>query len=478
MPLKNWILHRMNRMSAVAGRPDLAHRPPRGAAAAPREPSLRDGVAGFEVAAPGPAHLGAYAPLIGAIRDELQHFVSSQLRLHLAIAERDRYLLTSIDVECVDGGDGEDLLKRFAREFTPEQIKRFLARDVIAHLPNASAIDLTQFGGLNATQARSSEAADEPFAELLTQLRSSTPSESPRSFDVTLAGRWSDSDTTAGSRATTAAAPRTPLAGSRLDLEIEDANGVRHVALSAVVANRRYSIGKGDGCDIAVDGTFVSRRHCEIWMENGSWWAADAGSTNGIRVESAQSVLGRTGPPALGTDAKAAIEIVPGAHIVLSARAQGSAAEHPRIALKQNEPKVAATTPVSAGSKTPRTPVTPLAAPVRPRTAGLTLTATMASGVRTLSLGDKPVPISVGRSRNQDVVVDWAHEGVSGHHIDITKLDENGAEVEVHGDNGVTVDGVDHPHGRRFRWQLGESMTLGRASGSEPQCTLSLSARA
>ena len=104
-------------------------------------------------ARPGPEHLGAYAPLIGAIRDELEHFVSSQLRLHLAIAERDRYLLTSIGVECVDGGDGADLLRRFIREFTPEQIKRFLARDVIAHLPNASAIDLSQFGGLNAAPA-------------------------------------------------------------------------------------------------------------------------------------------------------------------------------------------------------------------------------------------------------------------------------------------------------------------------------------
>jgi hypothetical protein len=254
MPLKNWILQRMNRMNAVAGRPDLAYRAPRSAAAGLREPSLRDGAASVDAALPGPAHLGAYAPLIGAIRDELQHFVSSQLRLHLAIAERDRYLLTSIDVECIDGSDGADLLARFAREFTPEQIKRFLARDVIAHLPNASAIDLSQFGGLNAAQEPARQSADEDaYAELLVQLRSSTPSESPRSFDVALVGRWTDSDPVAASRAT-GAAPRTPLAGSRVELDIEDANGHRHVALSAVVANRRYSIGKGDGCDIAVDG--------------------------------------------------------------------------------------------------------------------------------------------------------------------------------------------------------------------------------
>ena len=57
-----------------------------------------------------PVHLGPYAPLIGAIREELEQFAANQLRLHLAIAERDRYVLSSVEVECgfidfvVDGG--------------------------------------------------------------------------------------------------------------------------------------------------------------------------------------------------------------------------------------------------------------------------------------------------------------------------------------------------------------------------------------
>ncbi len=199
MPLKRWILQRMNRMNAIAGRPDLAQRTSRSSnplrGKEPREPTLRGVPDDHDPGSPGPEHLGAYAPLIGAIRDELEHFVSSQLRLHLAIAERDRYRLTSIGVECVDGGDGADLLRRFIREFTPEQIKRFLARDVIAHLPNASAIDLSQFGGLNAapTHANVSD-DDDAYAELLVQLRATTPSEGPRSFDVTLFGRWTETD--------------------------------------------------------------------------------------------------------------------------------------------------------------------------------------------------------------------------------------------------------------------------------------------
>ena len=73
--------------------------------------------------------------------------------------------------------------------------------------------------------------------------------------------------------------------------------------------------------------------------------------------------------------------------------------------------------------------------------------------------------------------MDWAHEGVSGHHVDILNIDEAGAEVAVHGDNGVTVEGTTHPSGHRFRWRLNERMTLGRASGEEPECTLMLSGR-
>jgi hypothetical protein len=101
----------------------------------------------------------------------------------------------------------------------------------------------------------------------------------------------------------------------------------------------------------------------------------------------------------------------------------------------------------------------------------------MASGERSVGLGERALPLRIGRSRGQDLVVDWAHAGVSGHHVDIVGIDAAGADVEVHGDNGVTVDGVVHAQGQRFRWRVGERMTLGRASGDEPECTLALSAR-
>ena len=85
------------------------------------------------------------------------------------------------------------------------------------------------------------------------------------------------------------------------------------------------------------------------------------------------------------------------------------------------------------------------------------------------------LPFRIGRSRSQTLVIDWAHEDVSGHHVDLVELDEGGAKVVVHGDNGVHVDGNHRPQGSQFRWQAGETMRLGRTSAGEPECTLTLS---
>src|SRR4029453_1483501 len=80
--------------------------------------------------------------------EALARFGAPHLRLHLAIAERDRYVLTSIVIDSIGPDDTRTLLARFVREFAPEQVKHYLSREIIARLPNASAIDLTQFAGL------------------------------------------------------------------------------------------------------------------------------------------------------------------------------------------------------------------------------------------------------------------------------------------------------------------------------------------
>jgi len=149
MSLKTWVLSGMNRVFA---RPDLPSRDATTHAndVARVEPMLRGAV--MRAGQGQVEHLGRYGPLIGAIREELEEFVASHVRLHLAIAERDRYLLTSIGVESTGSEETRELLDRFRREFAPEQVRHFLAKEVVARLPNANAIDLSQFAGIDETR--------------------------------------------------------------------------------------------------------------------------------------------------------------------------------------------------------------------------------------------------------------------------------------------------------------------------------------
>src|SRR5581483_11490421 len=445
MTLKRWVLGKVNPTADMRAR-----------GTARIAPSLREA-----------AHLGRYAELVSAIRGELEQFVSNELRLHLAIAERDRFVLTSIEVECEQSEEQRELLRRFMREFKPEQIKQYLARDVIAGLRNAGAIDLTQFAGLNATREDAGDEDEEdPYAELVAQLQSQSPEQPPRPYTVRLLGRWSEQtsplDLANSRRANTSPAdvPHTPLAARSHAFEVADANGPRVVELS-VVPGQRYSIGKDESFDIVLDGVYASRRHCEIWLERDRWWVADSRSTNGIRVE-ANGMAHRV---ATAGESAAPIPLAPGASLVLSAHGEADAAQYPRLQIAGAQ---------TAFSASPPTLVTPIA-PARRAHSPWSIAAHMASGARDVEVMLDALPFGVGRSRNRALVIDWAHADVSGRHIDIVALDETGADVLVHGDNGVVVDGTLHAAGAQFRWKPGEEMVLGRDDGRIPRCRLILS---
>src|SRR5438552_12160493 len=201
MKLKGWMLRRVNGMGNPASRAEPQSHAAMAAhgAGAPQthmhEPRMR-AVGKQRGGVPDDAeHLGPYSALIGAIREELEHFVTTQLRLHLAIAERDRYVLASVEVECDESNEHRDLLRRFVGEFKPEQIKHYLAKEVIAGLRNASAIDLSQFAGLNATHQDAAENKEaERYGELLAELRRGSPRSNACPYRVTLLGRWSQLD--------------------------------------------------------------------------------------------------------------------------------------------------------------------------------------------------------------------------------------------------------------------------------------------
>jgi len=481
MAIKGWVINRVNRLFTRVDLPPRAT--PFGEAVMrrtrdQRAPGIRNS-GNHDALSGSQQHLGAYAPLVAAMRQELEHFVASHVRMHLAIAEKDRYLLTSIAVDCNGDDPARDLLQRFLREFKPEQIKQYLAKEVIGRLPNASAIDLSHFGGLNVARNDADAAADEAYGELLAELRRGEPRAGAQPYQVSLRGRWSEQGAAVATvdKARGSQIPRTPLAGRTLEVEIDDANGNRHLTLPSIAPGRRYVVGCGESSDIVVNGEYASRRHCEIWFDQGAWWVTDSGSTNGIRVESANKVLGRSGPQASRSGhGPAVVEVVAGARIVLSAVARGEPAHYPQLAIRSRSEIAAPATPIAPAVHAPTTPSTPIVV-ARRRGSGMMVTVQMASGERTIELPVAPFPFGVGRSRSQALVIDWAHEDVSGHHIDIEKIDETGADVLVHGDNGVKIAGTAHATGARFRWRVGEPMILGGASGKESECTLLLSRR-
>jgi hypothetical protein len=483
MSMKSWVLHRVQGLGEATGRADLA--PRKATRERGPDPDLdRDTDTRPGDAAPGgplppsPEDLGAYAPLIGAVRDELEHFVASHVRLHVVIADRDRFMLTAVGVRSPGGAPARQLLQEFLREFRPEQVKRYLAREVIGRLPNAAVIDLSQFAGLSDLEAGERAHETGEYEELISALRTVPEAPVRQPYEISVLGRWTEND---------ASIATTRLAGRRCEFEIDDGDGPRHAALNSVVPGHRYIVGKGDECDIRVNGTYTSRRHAELWLEGGIWHVADAGSTNGLRVESAprEGTL-ETARRVAAPGSAQAIALREGMRIVLSARAEGPPVDYPWIALRPIVPARAAATmptPIAAPASAPV--AVPRPAPSTPRTAVLASRrlepvfeiTELHGGARVHAFRRSELPITIGRSRGQTLVIDWSHAGVSGHHVEIDAIDDDVAHGVVRGDNGIDIGDTHLVAGDRLRWLVGQTMVLGGSLPGEPQCRLSLARR-
>ena len=161
-----------------------------------------------------------------------------------------------------------------------------------------------------------------------------------------------------------------------------------------------------------------------------------------------------------------------------AARLRGEPGQYPRLSMHPAD-DVEQSPVKRTPAKAVATPVTPIAPPRKDGASGRgRLPRECASGSRSMDIGGDSLPFSIGRSRNQALVVDWAHRDVSGHHLDIVRVDEGGATALVHGDNGVMVDGTLHGPGTEFRWQPGETIKLGQATESAMVCELTPSSHA
>ena len=71
--------------------------------------------------------------------------------------------------------------------------------------------------------------------------------------------------------------------GGLTDPTLEVRTGVAAGARLAL-DGRRVTAGRGDGCDLIVRDTTVSREHAAFVRRGDTWWVLDLGSTNGTRV--------------------------------------------------------------------------------------------------------------------------------------------------------------------------------------------------
>jgi pSer/pThr/pTyr-binding forkhead associated (FHA) protein len=79
------------------------------------------------------------------------------------------------------------------------------------------------------------------------------------------------------------ATPTTEDVGGLTDPTLEVRTGVDAGARLAL-DGRRVTAGRGNGCDLIVRDTTISREHAAFVRRGDTWWVLDLGSTNGTRV--------------------------------------------------------------------------------------------------------------------------------------------------------------------------------------------------
>lgn len=70
-----------------------------------------------------------------------------------------------------------------------------------------------------------------------------------------------------------------------MELTLRIVNG-KHTGQTIKVLGDQYLIGRGEGCDLRPTSEMVSRRHCQLTIENDRLFLQDFGSSNGTFVNS------------------------------------------------------------------------------------------------------------------------------------------------------------------------------------------------
>ena len=347
------------------------------------------------------------------------------------------------------------------REFRPEQIKQYLAREVIAGLRNASAHRpvAVRRAQCRARTPSGTSSDEERYGELIAELASGMPrARAPvsRRTRRAVVRRLDMRGRPACGRRKIARARRKQhaVAARALAVDIEDAAGVRRIELASVCR---------DGA------TRSARAKVATSSSTGSTRAAGTaryGSTKGLvgrrhRVDQRHSgrvgrLIARDTPDSRRQGA--AGDRAPSRRV---ARAGGAherrAAAIPAVVFASRQPLIEAM-PAEPEARR-RHPSRP--SPRRDGASAWTITARMASGLRApaISRGARCRFASAARATRRSSSTGRMQKSPAAI-ARSSPSDESGATVVVHGDNGVTVDGnVHHGPGAEFRWQAGQTLS-------------------
>ena len=513
MSMKSWVLHRVQGLGAATGRADLPPRDDRAACTRPSRRRRRGARAGARADA---ADRSARAPRRLRAADRRHARRARALRRQPGAPARrrsptaTRFVLTRSGVRAIGGSA--------AREAAAAVHARVPARAGEA-LPGARGdrpaaerggrSTSSQFAGLSDLDGRDAEADDGgEYRELLAALRIAPPAE----VGAALRGA-----------ACSAAGPRTrrarlAAARARRGADAVDAAGraPRASSTSTTRAARagpsclrscRAAATRSARAPTATCASTAPTRAAATPSSGSSaarWRVADAGSTNGIRVEA-----GRGNDPAARAarsprrSRATALALDATARIVLSARAEGPAGRLPvdRLARRVGATGAAGAHDAGgAGGLGPgdgalrRDPIgrgrafrarvrraadaadggarRTRAAKRRTRSSRRATTASDATPFARASCRS-----AIGRSRGQAIVVDRRHQGVSGHHLEIDAIDEQAAQGTCTATTASSIDGRRHAPARASTGRSATMLCSAARLPGEPACRFVLARR-
>lgn len=373
---------------------------------------------------------GKYNDIRTAVESRLDYLVRHEILEHAEIARRDVLELHYIEIEA--SSQGEPLLQNFFKDFNPAARQDWI-RGILS---GNAAVNLDFFAGIYPSTELPNTATVDRHEQMLNQGVRPT-------YSVHVWGRWVQ-----------AASTNSKAEGKKdqpVVFRIVDAQGQR-----PELSKDTYplTIGRSGNCAVVINGTFVSGSHCSLHAEQGRIYLEDH-SKNGTWLNGKKIAQGQR------------VELSTGRQHLKLGRASGEAKDCPDIELEFFATPIADTataTPIDLSN------ATPVVGASNALLAVLSIQDATGNPMRDVLT----LPYTVGRASGRDYTTPPAHAGISGLHLSIEEITEEGAHVVngAHSKNGTALNG--ELQGAEFFWPFGAEIVLASKWQKDPPVRITL----